>query len=47
MRQYGPSEDVVTRRYLFDVLQGLAFLHDHHVVHRDLKVRAVAPRGPP
>eukprot|EP01095_Lingulamoeba_sp_RSL-Kostka_P006956 TRINITY_DN2208_c2_g1_i2.p1 TRINITY_DN2208_c2_g1~~TRINITY_DN2208_c2_g1_i2.p1 ORF type:complete len:308 (+),score=78.37 TRINITY_DN2208_c2_g1_i2:107-1030(+) len=25
-------------RYMLDIIKGLCFLHDHHIIHRDLKV---------
>ena len=30
------SEDVMTN-YMLQVLRGIAYLHDNHVLHRDLK----------
>ena len=35
--QYGNfSEDVITN-YMLQILRGLAYLHESHVLHRDLK----------
>ena len=38
LRQFGGRfEDEVTRRYLTHCLRGLVYLHEHRVVHRDIK----------
>jgi serine/threonine protein kinase len=37
VRQYGPGDGAVLRKYLRDILEGLKFLHDHDTIHRDLK----------
>ena len=37
LEQYGPFEDDVIRRYTCHLVDGLAYLHDNHVLHRDLK----------
>ncbi|XP_076462240.1 mitogen-activated protein kinase kinase kinase 1-like isoform X2 [Babylonia areolata] len=35
--QYGAFTEAVTIRYTRQILRGLAYLHDNHVLHRDLK----------
>ncbi|XP_043192717.1 mitogen-activated protein kinase kinase kinase 1-like isoform X2 [Amphibalanus amphitrite] len=37
LEQYGPFEDDVIRRYTCHLVDGLAYLHDNHILHRDLK----------
>jgi serine/threonine protein kinase len=37
LRQYGPLSEPVVRRYLVQILHGLAYLHKNLVVHRDIK----------
>jgi len=39
IRQYGPLSENVTRRYSRQVLEGLAYLHELLIVHRDVKGR--------
>ena len=37
LRTYGAFSDAMTRRYVTQVLAGLAYLHSHGVVHMDIK----------
>jgi serine/threonine protein kinase len=37
LKQYGPLEEVVIKKYTRQILRGLQYLHGHGVVHRDLK----------
>jgi len=37
LKQYGPLSEPVVKRYLAQILHGLAYLHDNRVVHRDVK----------
>ena len=37
VKAFGPLPDATTARYLRDCLRGLAHLHAHRVIHRDIK----------
>jgi len=37
IREYGPLSENVTRRYSRQVLEGLSYLHELLIVHRDVK----------
>lgn len=37
IREYGPLTEQVCRRYCRQILEGLVFLHDLKIVHRDIK----------
>lgn len=37
LERYGPFSEVVILRYAYQTLSGLAYLHENHVLHRDLK----------
>ncbi|NXI12949.1 M3K19 kinase, partial [Irena cyanogastra] len=37
LNRFGPLPEVVLRKYTQQILQGVAYLHDNRVVHRDIK----------
>ena len=37
LQQYGPFKEAVIMNYTQQVLRALAYLHDNHMLHRDLK----------
>jgi mitogen-activated protein kinase kinase kinase 1 len=37
LNRYGPFNEEVILRYTKQILEGLSYLHDNHVLHRDLK----------
>ena len=45
LEQYGPFKDDVIRRYTCHLVDGLAYLHDNHILHRDLKGMSTPASG--
>lgn len=39
--QFGALSDAMTRKYTGQVLEGLAYLHAHRVIHRDVKSKNI------
>jgi serine/threonine protein kinase len=37
MKQLGPFPEILVASYIIQVLRGLAYLHEHSVVHKDIK----------
>ncbi|XP_037556995.1 mitogen-activated protein kinase kinase kinase 1-like isoform X2 [Dermacentor silvarum] len=37
LERYGPFPEVTILRYTYQALSGLAYLHENHILHRDLK----------
>jgi serine/threonine protein kinase len=37
LQQFGPMKESLVQRHTYQILVGLAFLHNHGVVHRDIK----------
>ena len=34
---HGPLEEKVAIKYTQQIIRGVAYLHEHHVIHRDIK----------
>jgi serine/threonine protein kinase len=37
LNKFGPFPLTVVRTYLYQAIQGLSYLHEHHILHRDIK----------
>lgn len=37
LKKFGPFREEVVRNYTRQILLGLQYLHDHNIVHRDIK----------
>ena len=37
LRDIGPMNEILARKYTRQILEGVAYLHDNRIVHRDVK----------
>lgn len=37
IKQYGPLTEILTRNYTHQMLEGLVYLHEQLIIHRDIK----------
>ena len=36
-KEKGPLNEILTRQYTRQILQGVEYLHQHDIIHRDIK----------
>jgi serine/threonine protein kinase len=45
LSKYGPFEEAILISYAQQILQGVAYLHQHQVIHRDIKGNSSDEKG--